>query len=142
MFVLALGFGAVVSPLCTPCAALLVGLAAGYLVGVFDKPSLSSDAMKRGATAGAIAGAIAVLGQLVAAVINASFINPETINQLLGQQVLDSNTLWAYQLGGACCIGLFNVALMAGLGLAGAALWHSMNGPKQPQFPQQPNYPA
>ncbi len=146
MFVLALGFGATISPICTPCIAIFVGLLAGYLTGNFEKPMLSSDAMKRGAMAGAIAGVFAIIGQLVAAAINASSINPETLNQILSQLgnnsiVLDRQQLWLYQLGGGCCIGLFNVALLAGLGVAGASIWFSMRGNKRPPASNIPPAP-
>ena len=41
-----------VFPFCVPCLALLVGLAAGYLAGVFEKPVSLEAARKNGAIAG------------------------------------------------------------------------------------------
>ena len=68
MLVLVAISAASVSPFCALCVPVLSGLVAGYLMGVFEKPA-KADAMKRGAGAGAIAGAIAIVGSLIAAVI-------------------------------------------------------------------------
>lgn len=132
-FVLVLA-GTIISPLCAPCAGILVGLAAGYLAGVFDKPAVSADCTKKGASAGAIAGAISILGSLIGAVINAAVLAPSgnaQINELLGLPPSDPATIWGAQLGAACCLGLLNVALGAGLGAAGGALWYQITGKKQ-----------
>jgi hypothetical protein len=132
-FILVLG-GTLISPLCAPCVGILLGLAAGYLAGVFDKPALSADCTKKGASAGAIAGGISILGSLIGAVINAAVIAPSgnaQINDLLGLPPSDPATIWGAQLGAACCLGLLNVALGAGLGAAGGALWYQMTGKKQ-----------
>jgi hypothetical protein len=126
MFLLALGAAAIISPLCTPCVALLAGLGAGYLACHFDRPLEQSEAFRKGAIAGAIAGGLGIIGQLIAAVINANLVQPEMLNQILGQDVVTPELLWISQLGGALCIGLFNVLLMAGLGIGGAAIWRSM----------------
>lgn len=140
LLVLALGTGAIVSPLCTPCVAILLGLLAGYLSGNFDKPIMSNDALRKGAIAGLIAGAIGILGQLIAGVINATAIDPEVLNEFLGQEgALDRTTLWIAQMASAFCVGLVNVAISAGLGAAGGALWFQMSGQKRPPVP--PAYP-
>ncbi len=140
MFVLALAAGAVISQFCTPCLALFIGLGAGYLAGVYDKPALQNDALKKGAIAGAIAGGIGILGQLIAGVINASYLRPETLNNLFGQNLVNQQMLWLGQMGGAVCIGLFNVLFMAGLGVGGAAIWNAMRNQNQtppPVYPPQ-----
>lgn len=138
MFLLALGAAAVLSPLCTPCVGIFVGLGAGWLACNFDRPLEQPEAFKKGAIAGAIAGGLGIVGQVIAAFINASFIQPEALNQLLGQDVVSTEMLWVGQLGGAFCIGLFNVLLMAGLGVAGAAIWRAMN--KNSQAAPPPGY--
>ena len=47
---------ALLSPVCAPCFSIFLGLGAGYLAGVFDKPATSTATSKVGAIGGAIAG--------------------------------------------------------------------------------------
>ena len=97
-----------------------------------------------GEAAGAIAAAFAGLGSLIGGVINAAMLNPADLQSLgdaLGVQLpnMDSTSIWTGQLGGACCVGLLNLALMAGLGAAGAALWWQISGKKRVEV-QPPQY--
>jgi hypothetical protein len=131
-FVMVVAAGAVVSPFCTPCAGILVGLLAGYLAGVFDKPLNGGAGAKSGAVAGAIAGVLGILGNFTAGVINGLVVNPAAVGALARQfgltaPSMDQSTIWVSQLTMACCIGLVNLVLMAGLGAAGGALWTSFN---------------
>jgi hypothetical protein len=112
--------------------AIFVGLGAGYLAASNDRPAVQDAALKKGAVAGAVAGAMGAVGQVIAAVVNASLIDPEMLNALFGTDMLNETTLWMVQIGGGICIGLFNVLLMAGLGLAGAAIWNSMRNRQAP----------
>ena len=142
--VLVLGSAFLISPFCAPCWGVLLGLAAGYLAGVFDHPAVMNDLVKKGAIAGAIAAAFAGLGSLIGGVINAAMLNPADLQSLgdaLGVQLpnMDSTSIWTGQLGGACCVGLLNLALMAGLGAAGAALWWQISGKKRVEV-QPPQY--
>ena len=142
--VLVLGSAFLISPFCAPCWGVLLGLAAGYLTGVFDQPAVMNDLVKKGAIAGAIAAAFAGLGSLIGGVINAVMLNPADLQNLgdaLGVQLpnMDSTSIWTGQLGGACCVGLLNLALMAGLGAAGAALWWQISGKKRVEV-QPPQY--
>ena len=74
---------AVVFPLgCNPCAAAFVGLAAGALASVFDKPLLSGESAKKGAAAGAIANIGNLIGQMIGATINVFLVGPEGAAQL------------------------------------------------------------
>lgn len=139
MLVLALG-SALISPFCTPCVALFVGLGAGFLAALFDKPFVQSDAFKKGAVAGAIAGGLGMVGQFIAGIINASTVDPEMLNSLFGSNMVNDQTLWLAQLGGAFCVGLFNVLLMAGLGVGGAAIWFAINNKNQ-VTPPPASYP-
>jgi len=132
MLVLVLIAGSVVSPLCALCVPLLTGLAAGYLTGVFEKNP--ATVVGRGAGAGAIAGGVAVVGQIGASLINAAVLqNPANqLNQLFGLPATDPSLVWAMQIGMACVVGVVNVALTAGLAAAGAALWKSTSGAAAP----------
>ncbi len=127
-FVLVLAAG-LISPVCAPCPGIFVGLLAGYLAGVFDKPLDGGAGAKSGAIAGGIAGGLGLLGNLVAGLINV-FIQPAAMANFYQQLNItppDQSTVWGVQLGLACCVGLINLALMAGLGAAGAALWVQFN---------------
>lgn len=131
------------SPLCTICGAIFAGLLAGYLANVFEKPVNAEGLIQRGAFAGAIAGAVAIVGQFIGAFINASSLDIATIEDMLGQPTgLTQESLWIFQLGGALCIGLLNIGLMAGLGAAGALLWKQMKGNNLPPSDLPPAPPV
>ena len=135
--VLVLASAATISPFCALCPGILVGLGAGYLAGIFDKPVDGKQGAKSGAIAGAIAGALGILGNIGAGVINAAVLAPSgnaAIMEMLGLPPADPTTIWIGQIAVACCIGLFNVALMAGLGAGGGALWFQFNRKQQGQF--------
>lgn len=135
-FILVLGSAVLVTPFCAPCLGLILGLAAGYLACVYDKPATSSEGVKKGAIAGAVAGSLGFLGGMIAGVINGALVNPsnlEAIYKTLGMPVvnIDKTTIWTMQLVGAACIGLFNIGWMVILGVAGGALWYQMRGRNQ-----------
>ncbi len=118
-----------ISPLCAPCTAVFLGLAAGYLASVFDKPATSASTSKVGAISGAIAGAGAILGQIIGAVINSSIMGPDSLQsiyQKLGVNTAGMNVTQLYWLGivgGALCFSVLDVLLMAGFGAVGGLLW-------------------
>jgi hypothetical protein len=139
-FVLVLGSAVIFSPLCAPCWGLILGLAAGYLGGVFEKPLNNNEVIKKGAIAGAIAAGLILVGALIGGVINAALLDPSDLQQmyeLLGvtDYTLDQTTIWVGQLGSAVCGGLLNAVLMAGMGAAGGALWWQTQGKKRPVEP-------
>jgi hypothetical protein len=126
------------SPLCVPCVAIFLGLAAGGLAGVFDKPLAPGASARVGALAGALGGIGAILGQFIGAGINAALVGPELAQQLLRQWGFRAPSggdfSAAYYLGvfgSACCVGLLDLALMAGLGAVGGLLWWQMAGQKR-----------
>lgn len=118
-----------ISPFCAVCVPFITGLLAGYLTGVFDKPSIEAR-IKRGAGAGAIGGALALIASLVAGIVNAIFLqNPDNqINDLLGLPNASPATVWIGQLGVNFCIGLVSLGLNAALGAGGIAIWASTSG--------------
>jgi hypothetical protein len=124
-----------ISPICTPCLAIFMGIIAGYLAGIQDKPKDEGTAAKIGAGAGAIGGIGAILGQFIGAAINAQLVGPEKTMNLLRQLNLpitgDVTGYYSYAVyGSAFCLGLLNIILMAGLGALGGYLWLQMNGRK------------
>lgn len=133
-FALAAFVGGFITPLCVPLMSLFLGPAAGYLAGVFEKPQSSGRASRRGAWAGAIGGAGALLGHVAAALITVALVGPERAAEVkdalgMGAEVNPS----AYYLGafgGGLCTALVDIALMAGLGALGGMLWYKMAGQK------------
>jgi hypothetical protein len=136
-FILGAGI-TLLSPLCVPCAAIFFGLGAGVLAGVFDKPHSTSASVKKGAVSGAFSGIGAILGQLAGAGANAVLVGPQGTQQFLrqfGMQVPTSGNFGAgyyfVVFGSGCCIGLFDLLIMAGLGAVGGLLWWQLAGQKQ-----------
>jgi hypothetical protein len=124
-------------PLCIPCLALFAGAGAGYLAGQFDKPRDNGNAIRGGATAGAVGGVGALFGHIFGGMASIAVVDPQQTADMLRQFGLDPGTVStgpAYY-GGAflasCCFGLFEVALMAGLGALGGMLWWQMTGKNQ-----------
>ena len=128
--------GAVVFPLaCNPCAALLVGLAAGAMTGVFAKPLTGGSSAGEGAKAGAIATVGSLVGQMAGVLINGLFVGPEGAAELYRQfdidLPIDSNIYWLSNVGGNCLCALVNIALGAGLGALGGLLWYQLSAKNQ-----------
>jgi hypothetical protein len=133
VFVLTVLAGVFNSQICVPCLALIAGAVAGYLAGRGTGAATTSEAAKRGAQAGALAGVGALLGHLVGGLIGAARLGPEgaaaqvaEIMRQLGMEPLPSDlnpaTYYASAAATSLCFGLFEVAIMAGVGaLAGMA---------------------
>ncbi len=134
-----------ISPLCSPCLVIFLGLGAGYLAGVFDKPLTNGATAKSGAIAGVIGGVGSLLGQIIGGAINGAIVGPEGAADILrqfdmGGSAMDPTTYWGVLVGTACCIGILNIALMAGLGALGGILWWQITGKKNAATPQMPSY--
>ncbi len=146
-FVLVLGTATLLTPFCAPCLGLVFGLAAGYIAGIYDKPTNSGESIRRGAIAGAIAGSLGLVGGLIGGAINGAVMNPsnlEAIYKTLGMPnvSIDKTAIWTLQLAGAVCLGLFNIGWMAILGVAGGALWYQITGKNQPGSMLPPQVPV
>jgi len=134
MLVVALG-ATLISPVCVSCIALFIGLGAGYVAGVFDKPLVNQVAVKSGALAGLIAGAGGFIGQAIGTVINATTMGPDQVMELLRQLGIDASQMggatvgyWGGLIGSAVCGGIFAALLTAGLGAVGGILWWQTAG--------------
>jgi hypothetical protein len=138
------------SPICAPCLGLILGWASGYSAGGFDKPGTQNDSLRIGAIAGAIAGCIGFVGGMIGGALNGTIVNASSVEQFyrslgITNIILNQSQLLAYQLIGAACIGVFNIAWMALLGFAGGALWYQRNRKDQPSLimpPQEPLPPS
>jgi hypothetical protein len=127
-FVLVLGSAVLITPFCAPCVGLVLGLAAGYVAGVFDKPINSGESIKKGGIAGTITGKLGFIGGFIGGVINGAVLNPSSVEAFtkvfgISNFNISQAQIWTYQLVFDVCIGLFNVVWMAILGVAGGALW-------------------
>lgn len=133
-FVLAIGGSFLSAIVCAPCWSLLVGLGAGYLGGVFDKPKSNGEAVRAGAGAGAVGGVGGFIGQIVGSLLNAAVVGPEASAEILrqfGVEGVDGSNVAAYYFGAfgtGCCLGLGAIAIMAGLGALGGILWWQLSG--------------
>jgi hypothetical protein len=122
-------------PLCVPCLALLAGAGAGYLAGLWDHPPDNSRAVQRGAGAGAIGGVGALLGHILGGLASAVFVGPQgaldfarELGLDLGSEATEPVFFYTSATATACCFGLVEVALMAGLGALGGLLYWQITG--------------
>jgi hypothetical protein len=134
--VVALG-ATLISPLCTSCLALFLGLGAGFLAGVFDKPLNNNESAKSGSLAGVMGGIGATIGQMAGTAANAMIMGPEGATDFVRQLGLPASDpsafasgYWGGLIASACCFSVLNIALMAGLGALGGLLWWRTTGKK------------
>jgi len=119
-----------VSPLCSVCAAIGLGLAAGYVAARNDRLLANQESLRAGAIAGALTGGLMIPGGIIAAVITAGSYQVgggQPVTDLFGLPPLPLEVVWAVQLAFGCCIGLINLGILSGAGAAGGALWFSRN---------------
>lgn len=117
-----------ISPFCTLCITPLLGLGVGYLANRFDKPNKFEASLGSGVIAGAMSGFGALLGQMLAAVVNGILVTnwqelPALFKEFGFTQFPDSNEYWQTTLTANSMCSLLNLALIAGLGALGGALW-------------------
>ena len=132
--VLSIG-GSMLLAICVPCISVFIGAGAGYLACHFEPSGDGPNAAKSGAIAGAIGGIGAMLGQAIGAVINGTLIGPDAAMDFSRQLGLDvpsgfdaTQGYWVGIVGTGCCIGLFDLVLMAGLGALGGLMWWQLTG--------------
>lgn len=148
-FALLLGV-TLISPFCVPCLGLFLGLAAGYVAGIFDKPVSSRDSLRIGGLAGLVAGGFGLIGELIGVGINVQTMDVSAYQQIFRSLgitgiVYSQSEMTAYQWIGGICFGIFNILWMAILGIAGAALWYQFVGRNQATTmvpPKEPIPPA
>ncbi|MFN8472330.1 MAG: hypothetical protein U0822_09080 [Anaerolineae bacterium] len=140
---LALGLGAsmtMISPVCLPPFALLLGLGAGYVGGFFDRPTDSRAALRAGAWAGLIAGVFMVIGQVLGTVGAATFLGPTRSALIMRSMGVPSFTppgasfgFVGGLIGMLLIVGLVNVLVTGGAGAAGGAIWWQTAGRRATQ---------
>ena len=122
------------SPLCTLCFTPFLGIAVGYLTSWFEKPLRVEASLSRGSVAGAITGLGVVAGQMAATLVNGILVTnseqlPIIIREFgLPQTILSSSDeYWQTTLTLNSFCGLFNFALIVGLGAVGGLMWFQRN---------------
>ena len=125
---------------CGPFVSLIAGAIAGYLAVQQEKPTVKGEGAKIGATAGAIAGGLVIIGQVIGGVGALMFLQSSGGQFSFGavpQTSSDPSLQVVYYLTGmgtAFCFGLVGALLAAGAG-AGAGY---IATPDQPSAPLNP----
>jgi hypothetical protein len=147
-FVLILISGLLSSICCliSPAAALLLGLAAGYLTAVFERPADPEKAAVRGAIAGAVTGAVALVAQLIGQTVS-QYLSGATQACIPGMCAEASAPISdvgvaLYYVFNSCFCGLILLALMAGLGAVGSVVRLRMSRKNPVSGPGTPAAPA
>jgi hypothetical protein len=133
---LVLGLGAaLLSPICVPCLSVFLGLLSGYLAGSFDKAFDQRQTVKSGTLGGLLAGIGLLAGQIIGAVINVTVIGPMGTARILYQMGIPAGSperiaeiYWPTVIIFTTCLTIFDLALMAGMGLLGGLLWWQVSG--------------
>ncbi len=108
--------------LCGPVVSLLAGAVAGYFAAQQEKLGVKADGARAGATAGAIAGGLIILGQVIGGVGALFFIQSSGTQLPFGTVPSGSDGASAqliYYLSGAgtaICFGIIGALLAAGAG--------------------------
>lgn len=142
-FVLFLGSAITLSPFCAPCLGLILGITAGYVACIYDKPASSGESIQKGAIAAAIAAGIGFFGSLIGGAINGATVTPAMIESIarsfyVTNLNLTQTQILTYQLIFGVLVGAFDVVWMGVLGIAGGALWFQAVGKKNAPTPLPP----
>lgn len=118
--------------LCGPVFSLIAGGVAGFLAAQQERLGVKGEGARAGATAGAIAGGLMILGQLIGGVATLLYYQVAGADTLFGQVPSGGAESIGYYLGGlgtGICFGLVGTALAAGAG-AGAGYLATQEGPQ------------
>ncbi|MBN1439961.1 MAG: hypothetical protein JW929_11185 [Anaerolineales bacterium] len=136
--------GGLLSSVCclaSPFLALFLGLAAGYLCAMFEKPADAEKAAVRGAMAGGITGGVALVAQFISQTI-VQYILSQSGNLVAcipgfcteGSAPVDLTHAMLAAVFNSCFWGLILLALMAGFGAAGAVIWIKLSAGRKPDI--------
>lgn len=117
-----------VSPFCTLCFTPLLGVGVGYLASRFDKPQVLEKSLWAGGIAGGITGIAALLGQMLATVVNGILVTnweqlPLYVKQLGLTELPDSGEYWQTMLIANSFCSVLNLVVIAALGVLGSLIW-------------------
>jgi hypothetical protein len=122
---------------CGPFLSLIAGGIAGFLATQQEKPSTKNEGARAGATAGGIAGAMIILGQILGGMGALAYMQASGAPTIFGQLPdLSSDPatqigFYAGGLGTALCFGVIGALLAAGAG-AGAGYLATSDQPMRP----------
>jgi hypothetical protein len=122
---------------CGPVFSLVAGGVAGFLAAQQEKPLTKNEGARAGATAGGIAGALIILGQILGGVGALFLMQSQGLKPPFGQVPTpgsDPATQIAFFVGGAgtaLCFGIIGALLAAGAG-AGAGYLATSEQPVTP----------
>ncbi|HXV98789.1 MAG TPA: hypothetical protein VEC93_10225 [Anaerolineae bacterium] len=124
-----------VSPFCTLCITPLLGLGIGYLASRFDKPLKLETSLSSGGIAGGMSGCGALVGQMLATVVNGILVTnweelPAFIRDLGLSQFPNTNEYWQTTLTANSFCSVLNLAIIAGLGAVGGLIWFQRQNKK------------
>jgi MFS family permease len=132
-FVYVMGLTLLLSSLCTLCFTPFLAAGAGYLAARFDRPTLPAISIKRGATAGVLAGGGMLLGLICATLVHGILLthSPTMVSAMaplareLGIENVFTNpdNYWELIFRTNSMCGLLNLMIMATAGAAGGRLW-------------------
>lgn len=120
--------------ICGPLVSLIAGGAAGFFAAQQEKLATKGDGARAGATAGAIAGGLIILGQIIGGLGALAYVQYSGAPVLFGTAP-DASSPASFSLiyyltgaGTAFCFGLVGAALAAGAG-AGAGYLATLEQP-------------
>ncbi len=133
-FLGALISGAVNWQICVPCLALVLGAGAGYFACRVERPADQPGATRLGATSGALAGVVTLIGNVAGGLLGAAILGPQGAEQYtesiarglgvtLPQAPISPVTYYASALGTSACCGVVSIFIMALLGALAGMVW-------------------
>ena len=122
--------------ICGPFLSLVAGGVAGFFAVQQEKPFTKNEGARVGATAGGIAGALIILGQIIGGLGALAYMQSTGAQTPFGQipELSDPATSIGFYAGGvgtALCFGIVGALLAAGAG-AGAGYLGSSDRPTMP----------
>jgi hypothetical protein len=120
--------------LCEPIEAMIMGLAAGVLAAILDKPGNGKQASLRGGVAGLIASLFSVIGGIAGYLIRTYLVMPSDPSRSLEEQLLGieqaggTTTINVSHFVSISCCSVTDVILFAGLGALGGFVWYKVKG--------------
>jgi hypothetical protein len=124
-----------VSPFCTLCFTPLLGIGIGYLASRLDRPSQLETSLRAGGIAGGMTGLAALMGQMLATVVNGVLMTnwtdvPSLFKEVGFAQAPTSTEYWQTTLTANSFCSLLNLAIIAGLGALGGLIWFQRQNKK------------
>ena len=106
--------------ICGPVVSLIAGAAAGYFAVKQEAPASQSEGGKIGATSGAIAGGLGVIGQIIGGILTLTLLPSimESLGDYSYSAVSGEASYWLAGAGTALCFGFAGVVLAAIAGYA------------------------